>query len=219
MHFTALIRYRIKGLRGRQCGTASTILDTLMTDHIGHDAWIEAGLKELGRNGIGGVRVEVLAKNLGVTKGGFYRRFKNRRALLDGILQTWTRDRIAVLEKHTELGDETARDRLKSLIALYSERINPEGMAIELAIRQWARFDGAALAAMASVDSARLKSGGQLYRKLGLAAEDAQARAVLLYSFIFGRSLIVLGQASRKQASLTAACIDALTEGCAQRPR
>jgi AcrR family transcriptional regulator len=183
-----------------------------MTDQISHEHWIEAGLKELGRGGIDRVRVEVLAKRLGLTKGGFYRRFKDRRALLDAILQAWTRDRIAALEKLTELrDDESARDRLKSLITLYSERINPEGMAIELAIRQWARFDKAALAAVASVDSARLKTSAQLYRRMGLTAEEAQARAVLLYSFIFGRSLIFLEQTMRNQARLAAACVDALT--------
>ena len=42
------------------------------------DTWIEAGFAELARSGVEGVRVEVLAKNLGVTKGGFYRRFRDR---------------------------------------------------------------------------------------------------------------------------------------------
>src|SRR5215831_10067578 len=59
-----------------------------MTDASGRDMWIEAGLKEIGRSGIEGVRVEVLAERLGITKGGFYRRFRNRRALLNSLLDT-----------------------------------------------------------------------------------------------------------------------------------
>lgn len=176
----------------------------------GHEIWIEAGLKAIGRSGIEGVRVEVLAKGLGVTKGGFYRRFKDRRALLDAILETWRRGRIALIERHTELGSDNAHDRLKSLIKFYSERSNPEGMAIELAMRQWARSDAAAAAVVAAVDDARLKNVAQLYRKRGLGAEDAQASAVLFYSFIFGQSLLYLDQAPRKRASLIAACADAL---------
>ena len=183
-----------------------------MTDASGRDMWIEAGLKEIGRGGVERVRVEVLAERLGITKGGFYRRFKDRRALLDALLETWKHGRIAAIEKQTELGGENARDRLKSLIRLYSERRNPEGIAIELAIRQWARSDAAAVAAVASVDAARLKNVEHLYSKLGLSTEDAQARAVLLYSFIFGQSLLFLEQASRKRASLTAACADVLTD-------
>src|SRR5436309_9938104 len=102
-------------------------------------SWIEAGFKELARSGVDGVRVEVLAKNLGVTKGGFYRRFRDRAALLDGMLQHWSARRIAAIEKQTSLDGATARERLRALIALYSERMNTGGMAVELAIRQWAR--------------------------------------------------------------------------------
>jgi AcrR family transcriptional regulator len=176
----------------------------------GHEIWIEAGLKAIGRSGIDGVRVEVLAKDLGVTKGGFYRRFKDRRALLDAILETWRNGRIALIERHTELGGQDARDRLKSLITFYSGRVNPEGMAIELAIRQWARSDRTASAAVAAVDEARLKNVAQLYRKQGLGSEDAQAWAVLFYSFIFGQSLLYLDQAPRKRASVIAACAETL---------
>jgi len=183
----------------------------MMTDSRS-DMWIEAALAEIGKSGIDGVRVEVLAKNLGITKGGFYRRFKDRRALFDALLETWARGRIAALERQIESGGHNARDQLKSLIKLYSERVNPEGMAIELAMRQWARSDATAFAAVSSVDAARLNIVERLYRKLGMASADAQAQAVLFYSFIFGQSLLFLGTASRKKASLIAACADTLTE-------
>src|ERR1700675_1352074 len=105
------------------------------------ETWIEAGFAEIARTGVEGVRVEVLAKNLGVTKGGFYRRFKDRAALLEGLLESGSAGRIAASEQQGSLDGESARDRLKSLIQLYSERMNTAGMAIELAIRQWARSD------------------------------------------------------------------------------
>src|SRR5262245_15517585 len=183
-----------------------------MTGSSGHDMWIAAALKEIGQGGVERVRVEVLAARLGITKGGFYRRFKDRRALLDALLATWTRGRIAAIEQQTALAGENPRARLKSVIRLYSERLNPEGMAIELAIRQWSRSDPTALAAVAAVDEARLNNVVQLYRQLGLAAEAAQARAVLFYAYIFGQSLLVLEGSPRKRASLTAACADLLTE-------
>ena len=187
-------------------------------DDSGHRAWIDAGLKEIGQGGVAQVRVEVLAQRLGVTKGGFYRRFKDRRALLDALLDTWSRGRIAAVERQTALGSESAADRLKAVIRLYSERVNPEGMAIELAIRQWARSDPAAGAAVARVDTARLKNVAQLYAHMGLSSEDAQARAVLFYAFIFGQALIFPDQAPRRRAALTAACADVLTNVKPQTP-
>jgi AcrR family transcriptional regulator len=177
----------------------------------GMGKWIAAGLAVLADGGVDRVRVEVVAERLGVTKGGFYRRFKDRRALLDAILEEWSRGRIAAINRQTELGEMAPGERLMSLIELYSERVSAHGMAIELAIRQWARTDSAAAATVALVDAQRLKNVADLYRRLGLAAEDAQSRAILFYAFIFGQSLLFLDRAPRKRMRLIAACANALT--------
>ena len=182
------------------------------TGEVRSESWIEAGLKEIARTGVEGVRVEVLAKNLGVTKGGFYRRFRDRAALLGGMLQNWSGGRIAAIEKQTSLDGATARERLRALIALYSERMNTEGMAVELAIRQWARSDEAAAAAVAGVDAARLKNVAHLYRAIGLPAEEADAQAFLFYCFIFGQSLLFLERGPRKRAALISKSAEKLLE-------
>ena len=182
-----------------------------MTEGKG-DLWVAAGFAELARSGVEGVRVEVLAKKLGVTKGGFYRRFRDRAALLEAMLQTWGKGRIAAIERQTSLDGASARERLRALIALYSERMNTEGMAVELAIRQWARADEAAAAAVASVDAARLQNVGQLYRAAGLSTEEADAQAFLFYCFIFGQSLLFLERGPRKRAQLVAKSAEKLLE-------
>jgi AcrR family transcriptional regulator len=174
--------------------------------------WIEAGFAELARSGIEGVRVEVLAKTLGVTKGGFYRRFSDRAALLAAMLQSWSKGRIAAIEQQASLDGVSARERLASIIRLYSERTNTAGMAIELAIRQWARSDAAAARAVASVDAARLKNVGQLYRATGLADDEADARAFLFYCFIFGQSLLFLERGPRQRAQLIARSAEKLLD-------
>lgn len=46
-------------------------------------AWIDAALDAMAEGGLGAVRVEALARTLGVTKGGFYWHFTDRQALLD----------------------------------------------------------------------------------------------------------------------------------------
>jgi AcrR family transcriptional regulator len=168
------------------------------------ESWIAAGFNELARTGVEGVRVEVLAKNLGVTKGGFYRRFRDRAALLEAMLESWSHGRIEAIEKHASLDGTTARERLRALIELYSERMNTEGMSIELAIRQWARSDELAANAVASVDAARLKNVGQFYRATGLPPEEADAQAFLFYCFVFGQSLLFLERGPRKRAQLVA---------------
>ncbi|KYK46070.1 TetR/AcrR family transcriptional regulator [Bradyrhizobium diversitatis] len=182
-----------------------------MSDGKG-DVWVEAGFAELARAGVEGVRVEVLAKNLGVTKGGFYRRFADRAALLDAMLEGWREGRIAAIAQQTSLDGQEPRERLKALIQLYSERLNPEGMAIELAIRQWARSDENAAGAVASVDAARLKHVSELYRTTGLAAEAAEAQAFLFYCFIFGQSLLFVESGARKRSQLVARSAEKLLD-------
>ncbi|WP_426439971.1 TetR/AcrR family transcriptional regulator [Bradyrhizobium genosp. P] len=182
-----------------------------MTEGKG-DAWVAAGFAELAHSGVEGVRVEVLAKALGVTKGGFYRRFRDRAALLEAMLANWRDGRIAAIEKQTALDGASARERLKTIIKLYSERMNSDAMAIELAIRQWARTDEAAALAAASVDAARLKNVGGLYRATGLAAEEADAKAFLFYCFIFGQSLLFPQRGQRGRAQLLAKSADKLVD-------
>ena len=182
-----------------------------MSDGKG-DVWVEAGFTELARSGVEGVRVEVLAKNLGVTKGGFYRRFADRAALLGAMLERWREGRAASIAQQTSLDGQAPRERLRAVIQLYSERLNPEGMAIELAIRQWARSDENAATAVASVDAARLKHVAELYRATGLEAEEAEAQAFLFYCFIFGQSLLFLERGPRKRAALISKSAEKLLE-------
>src|SRR5204863_2981214 len=132
-------RYRIVRLEDtRTCNAHRTFQwGRRVTTDISQD-WVTAGLAELARAGVGGVRVEVLAERLGVTKGGFYRRFKDRRALLDAMLETWRDGRITAIERQAESGGESPTERLGSIFRIYSERANTQGIAIELAVRQWA---------------------------------------------------------------------------------
>jgi hypothetical protein len=94
-------------------------------------------------------------------------------------------------------------------------------MAVELATRPWALADGNDDAAVASVDAARLKNVGQLYRATGLFPEQADAQAFLFYCFIFGQSLLFLERGPRKRAQLVAKSAEKLIEdevrGAAER--
>ena len=82
------------------------------------DSWISAAMLVLSKKGIESVRVEPLAKMLGVTKGSFYWHFNDRRALLDAMLQSWRqRATLAIIER-MERGKPDPADRLRALIAL-----------------------------------------------------------------------------------------------------
>ena len=152
-------------------------------------AWIEAALGALADGGLEAVRVEPLAKALAVTKGSFYWHFADRRALIDAMLTSWSDGRIAAIRQQSG-GAGTPDMRLRHLAELYTRHANMRGLAIELSIRALARSDARAADAVRAVDSERLKQVAQLFGALGWTPSDAQARAVLFYSYLFGESLL-----------------------------
>ena len=79
---------------------------------------------------------------------------------------------------------------LRQLADLYTRNANARGLAIELAIRALARTDDGAAKAVRGVDRERLQQVGDLFAALGWPRGEAQARAVLFYSYLFGQSLL-----------------------------
>ncbi|MGC3964879.1 MAG: TetR/AcrR family transcriptional regulator [Rhodocyclaceae bacterium] len=158
---------------------------------LDRSAWVQLATELLAEDGLAGVRVEVLAKQLGVTKGSFYWHFKDRQALLDALLETWRDGRIRDSARQAEATPDTAREQIRRVIDAYSIRPNRKGVRIELAIRDWARRDAQAASAVEDVDSARLNDATNLFRLAGFSEDDARMRALLLYTHSFGLSMMV----------------------------
>ena len=152
-------------------------------------AWIAAAFDALAAGGIDAVRVEPLAKALNITKGSFYWHFADRRALLDAMLTAWMEGRIAAIRQQAAAGGAPA-SVLRDLADLYIRHANARGLAIELAIRSFARADESAAKAVRNVDREWLRHVGQLFSGLGLPPAEARARSILFYSYLFGQSLL-----------------------------
>ena len=181
-----------------------------MTGVEGSQDWVEAGFDALAEGGIDRVRIEVLAQALGVTKGGFYRRFRDRPALLAAMLETWTAGRIAAIRQQTDLAGQSPRERLYAIIRLFASRPNARGMSIELAVRQWAQADAAAAAAVAQVDAIRLNRVADIYAALGVPDDETEARALMFYAFLFGQTLLFPEVSPAQREAMFTACADAL---------
>ena len=152
-------------------------------------AWVAAAFDALADGGIDAVRVEPLAKALGITKGSFYWHFADRRALIDAMLDAWMQGRVAAIRQQAPSRDAPTTV-LRQLADLYTRNANARGLAIELAIRALARTDDGAAKAVRGVDRERLQQVGDLFAALGWPRGEAQARAVLFYSYLFGQSLL-----------------------------
>jgi len=166
----------------RKMATPRTQLDR------GH--WIEGAIEVLAREGVAGLRVEVLAKRCGVTKGSFYWHFKDRQDLLAAVLEHWREGRIRDIEKITTVSPGHERDQLHFAIKVYGTSRNRKGVSIELAVRDWARHDPQAAAIVEAVDLYRLECTRKLFVAAGMSDAEAKSRSLLLYACVFGLSLM-----------------------------
>ncbi|MDZ4254625.1 MAG: TetR/AcrR family transcriptional regulator [Sulfuritalea sp.] len=171
---------------------------------LDREAWIKGAIAILAEHGAERLRVEVLAKRLGVTKGSFYWHFKDRRDLLNAVLEFWREGRIRDIRKQTQAEPGSEAATLLHTIEVYASARNRKGISIEAAVRDWARRDAQAVAVVEQVDAERLACACRLFLASGMDAEEAKARSVLLYAYVFGVSLMRYGGFTDDMASLKA---------------
>lgn len=167
-----------------------------MTANLTPEDWIAAAFRRLGQGGIAAVRAEVVARDLGVSKGSFYWHFRNLPDLKSRMLAHWQAEATDRIVAMAETG-ATPRDRLERLVDLATSDLDAPygGYATEAAIRDWARSDPAAGAAQAAADAARLAYLRQLLAQVA-APDPARAARLVLMAYT---GAVHLGTADRAQ--------------------
>lgn len=171
------------------------------------EAWIEAAMRALAAGGPEAVRVEALAKDLGVSKGGFYWHFDDREALIGETFDAWERAMIDDVIVTVEGASEDPRARLRRLFEMASGA--KELFAVELALRDWARRDRTIAKRLRRVDDRRMDFLRLLFEGF-CGEEDAAARAMLVYTLFVGSWFVAGGNGTRKRAELVQLALDRL---------
>ncbi len=153
-----------------------------MAERLGHGDWVVEGLRMLAELGIEAVRVEPLAKRLGITKGSFYWHFGDRAALLAAMLQEWERRATLAIIAEVDACGGSAAERLMMLIRL---ALATDGR-LDRRVRAWATNDAAAAAVLLRVDRRRVGYLRRLFEQLGFTPAQARVRAQLTYSALVG---------------------------------
>lgn len=180
------------------------------------DRWIEEGLQALAAGGPEAVRVEALAKKLGVTKGGFYGYFTDRDALLEAMLDAWERESIdEVIDRiEREGGDPRTKIRRAGVLTFSSDRLLP----IDLAIRDWARRDEAVAERLRRVDNRRMALLREMIGTFCLDADEVEARSLLAFCLAIGEHFLVADHGDRTRARVLARAADLLLNRPTETP-
>jgi AcrR family transcriptional regulator len=140
------------------------------------DNWLRAAENRLAQHGIESVRVEVLARDLGVSKGSFYWHFRDRSELLDKLLARWEESEIAWLDAE---GTAAAASRWANFIA---RTANAGRMRLEVALRDWARSDERVSSRVAAIEKRKSRLIADILREIGFShsAADSWSQTVEL---------------------------------------
>lgn len=139
--------------------------------------WIQAALSRLANQGIQEVRVEVLARDLGVSKGSFYWHFRDRADLLEKMLARWEDLELSWLDEKGSAASMATR-----WAKLIERSTDPARIRTEVAIRAWARGDEKVAARVAAIEKKRASLIADVLQDVGFAgsAADSWSEMVLL---------------------------------------
>jgi AcrR family transcriptional regulator len=159
-------------------------------------SWINAGLRALAGGGPDAVRIEPLAQELGVTRGGFYWHFRDRNALLDAMLDTWERRSTdEVLERVEREGGDAKEKLRRAGMLTFSKALLP----IDLAIRDWARRDPTVAKRLRRVDNRRMDYLRSMIGTFCADADDVEARSMLAFTLAIGHHFIAAAHDGRSR--------------------
>jgi AcrR family transcriptional regulator len=169
-------------------------------------SWVEEGLQVLAAGGLDAVRVEALAKNLGVTKGGFYGHFADRAELLTTMLDAWERESTdEVIERVTrEGGDPKTQIQRAGMLTFSDDRLLP----IDLAIRDWARRDEAVAARLRRVDNRRMALLREMIGTFCSDPDEVEARSLIAFCLAIGEHFLAADHAGRSRGQVLARAAD-----------
>ncbi|MCR9219555.1 MAG: TetR/AcrR family transcriptional regulator [Alphaproteobacteria bacterium] len=171
---------------------------------LGRDDWVRAAYAMLAEGGAASLSVERLAARLGVTKGSFYWHFKDRADLLDALRRRWTQQLVITrVEAAGGAPEEKVAHLLDIVVRSTRQR---RGGSLELAMRSWARRDAETARVVEAVDQERLDYTAGLFRQIGFDPEEAEARAFLLYAYVFSQGVFTFMEEKALLARIHALC-------------
>lgn len=126
--------------------------------------------------GVDSVKIQPLARALGLSRSSFYWHFTDREALLDALVDRWEAKNTGNLVARCQA---PARSICAAVFNLFDCWINEDlfDARLDLAIRNWAQNDAVLQPRIAQADEARLNAMVAMFRQHGESPEMAATRA------------------------------------------
>jgi AcrR family transcriptional regulator len=143
--------------------------------------WLKTAVHMLGKDGVDGVRVDPLARALGVTKGSFYWHFRSRSDLLDAVIDLWEAETTWLIAEASRAANP--RNRLLRFFQLISPALNYPS---DREMFAWARRSAMVRTRANVVELKRVSFIEQQLIAAGISSPVAARRAEIAYLATLG---------------------------------
>lgn len=144
------------------------------------EVWLEAAKRTLIDTGLDAVKIQPLANRLNLARTSFYWFFKDRKALLDALLEEWDEKNTGAFLTACEAYAETITEAILNLIAVFHDEALFEPQ-LDFAVRGWAHQSRRVMKRVNRADERRLAAIRDLFERFGFAGDDADVRARTVY--------------------------------------
>ena len=140
------------------------------------EVWLEAAHAALVEQGVEAVKIQPLARALGLSRTSFYWHFADREALLTRLIEGWRQKNTGNLIAQTELFAESIAEAMFNLFdcwiddALFDARLDQ-------AVRDWAWGDPELWAIVTQADADRIAALDAMFLRFGFTEPEAGMRA------------------------------------------
>ena len=175
---------------------------------VSKGAWLEAAAEVLMTEGVDAIKIDRLATGFGISRSGFYWHFKDRRDLLDRLLEWWIHEFTEVVLRNPEIDEGSPVERLIRIAAMIEDF---ELTRPELAVHAWAAHDPRARDFVDRAMAMREEFVASVFAELGIEGDDLAARTRLFVCYFTWESTIFGSEPPEKAAARRRRQIDLMT--------
>lgn len=146
----------------------------------GKNNWLKLAIEILIREGVDQVKVQIIAKRLGVSRSSFYWFFDNIQDLHDQLLDYWLKKNTGPIIERAMRQAHTINKAVCNVFECWidDDLFDP---ALDVAIRFWGRHDAKIRAIVDESDQQRIDALQQMFLRFDYAQEEAMTRGRVIY--------------------------------------
>ena len=150
-----------------------TRLKNKSSKRLNREEWLSRALEILSGEGKAKLRIDLLTKSLGVTKGSFYWHFRDRADFVKSLAEYWAKYSTDQVIEEVNQSQDTASDRLLKLMDFLCRK---DFGKYDVSMRAWAAQEPEVARIVKKVDKQRYAFVRSIFVELGFKGQELEMR-------------------------------------------